>query len=139
VIDNTDAEPVTPCAATKTAIIVYGKQLGRKLTVCTDKDCPVHDPQAAAEAAANPVPTIAPAPEAETEEEAAERGPVSIVCRACSTAWRCKSSSHPDGGEVIAKRKGVVARRGLKEAWSRDASRWTRTGYESYGAGRAGK
>jgi len=73
VIDNTDAEPVTPCAATKTAIIVYGKQLGRKLTVCTDKDCPVHDPQAAAEAAANPVPTIAPAPEAETEEEAAER------------------------------------------------------------------
>jgi hypothetical protein len=44
----------------------------------------------------------------------------------CSTAWRCKSSSHPDGGEVIAKRKGVVARRGLKEAWSKDASRWTR-------------
>jgi ParB family chromosome partitioning protein len=33
----------------------------------------VHDPQAAAEAAANPAPTIAPAPEAETEEEAAER------------------------------------------------------------------
>jgi hypothetical protein len=25
------------------------------------------------------------------------------------TAWRCKSASHPDGGEVIAKRKGVVA------------------------------
>jgi hypothetical protein len=41
----------------------------------------------------------------------------------CSTAWRWKSSSHPDGGEVIAKRKGVVARRGLKEAWSKDASR----------------
>jgi hypothetical protein len=40
---------------------------------------------------------------------------------------------------VIAKRKGVVARRGLKEAWSKDASRWTRTGYEAYGAGRAGK
>jgi hypothetical protein len=39
---------------------------------------------------------------------------------------------------VIAKRKGVVARRGLKEAWSKDASRWTRTGYEAYGAGRAG-
>ena len=73
VIDNPDAEPAMPCAAAKTAIIVYGKQLGRKLTVCTDKDCPVHDPQAAAEAAANPTPTIAPAPEAETEEEAAER------------------------------------------------------------------
>jgi hypothetical protein len=40
---------------------------------------------------------------------------------------------------VIAKRKGVVARRGLKEAWSKDASRWTRTGYEAYGAGRAGQ
>ena len=57
----------------KPAIVVYGKQLGRKLTVCTDKHCPVHDPEAAAEAAANPAPTIAPAPEAETEEEAAER------------------------------------------------------------------
>jgi len=28
---------------------------------------------------------------------------------------------------VIAKRKGVAARRGLKEAWSKRASRWTRT------------
>jgi len=41
-------------------------------------------------------------------------------------------------GEVIAKRKGVIARWGLKEAWSKDASRWTRTGYEAYGTGRAG-
>jgi ParB family chromosome partitioning protein len=71
--DNPDAEPQMPCAAAKTAIVVYGKQLGRKLTVCTDKHCPVHDPQAAAEAAANPAPTMPPAPEAETEEEAAER------------------------------------------------------------------
>jgi len=73
VSDNPDAEPVMPCEAAKPAIVVYGKQLGRKLTVCTDKHCTVHDPQAAAEAAANPAPTIAPAPEAETEEEAAER------------------------------------------------------------------
>jgi len=73
VTDNPDAEPVMPCAAAKTAIVVYGKQLGRKLTVCTDKDCPVHDPDAAAEAAANPAPTMAPAPEVETEEEAAAR------------------------------------------------------------------
>lgn len=73
VTDNPDSEPAMPCAASKTAIIVYGKRLGTKLTVCTDKNCPVHDPQAAAEAAANPAPTIAPAPEAETEEEAAER------------------------------------------------------------------
>ncbi|MDQ2835187.1 MAG: hypothetical protein M3Y50_15880 [Acidobacteriota bacterium] len=62
-----------PCAAAKTAIIVYGKRLGSNLTVCTDKHCPVHDPQAAAQAAANPVPTMAPAPEIETAEEAAER------------------------------------------------------------------
>jgi ParB family chromosome partitioning protein len=62
-----------PCAAAKPAIIVYGKNIGAKLTVCTDKHCPVHDPQAAAEAAANPAPTMAPAPEDETEEEAAER------------------------------------------------------------------
>jgi len=61
-----------------------------------------------------------------------------VVRRACLTAWGCKSPSHPDGGEVIAKRKGVIARWGLKEAWSKDASRWTRTGYEAYGAGRAG-
>jgi ParB family chromosome partitioning protein len=73
VIENPDAEPQMPCSAAKTAIVVYGKQLGRKLTVCTDKHCPVHDPQAAAEAAAHPVPTMAPAPEIETEEEAAER------------------------------------------------------------------
>jgi ParB family chromosome partitioning protein len=72
-IDNPDAEPVMPCEAAKPAIVVYGKQLGRKLTVCTDKHCPVHDPQAAAEAAAHPVPTMAPAPEIETEEEAAQR------------------------------------------------------------------
>jgi ParB family chromosome partitioning protein len=73
VTDNPDAEAAMPCAAAKPAIVVYGKQLGRKLTVCTDKNCPVHDPEAAAEAAATPAPTIAPAPEAETEEEAAER------------------------------------------------------------------
>jgi ParB family chromosome partitioning protein len=73
VADNPDAEPVMPCAAAKTAIVVYGKHLGRKLTVCADKHCPVHDPQAAAEAAAHPAPAMAPAPEVETEEEAAER------------------------------------------------------------------
>jgi hypothetical protein len=33
-----------------------------------------------------------------------------------------KSSSQPDESEVIAKRKGVAVRRGLKEAWSKHAS-----------------
>jgi len=73
VIDNPDAEPVMPCEAAKAAIVVYGRQLGRKLTVCTDTHCPVHDPQAAAEAAAHPAPVMAPPPKAETEEEAAQR------------------------------------------------------------------
>jgi hypothetical protein len=35
------------------------------------------------------------------------------------------------------KRKGVVVRWDLKEACSKHASRWTRTGFEAYGAGRA--
>jgi hypothetical protein len=58
-----------PCEAAKPAISVYGKQLGRKLTVSTEKHCPVHDPQAAAAAAAHPVPTITPAPDIEIEEK----------------------------------------------------------------------
>src|SRR5215831_3587232 len=45
-----------------------------------------------------------------------------VVCRACSTAWGCKSPTQPDGGEVLAKRKGVVARRRLKAAWSKAAT-----------------
>jgi len=73
VIDNPDAEPELPCAATKTALIVYGKNVGSTLTICTDRNCPVHDPHAAAELAANPAPVLAPAQQEETEEEAAER------------------------------------------------------------------
>ena len=73
VVDNPDAEPVMPCAAAKTAIIVYGKRVGTKLTVCTDKNCPVHDPKAAAEQAAHPARIMAPAPPAETEEEREQR------------------------------------------------------------------
>ena len=33
----------------------------------------------------------------------------------------------PDGGEGLAKRKGTVVRQCLNEAWSKCASRWTRT------------
>ena len=73
VVDNSDAEPVMPCDAAKTAIIVYGKRVGTKLTVCTDKNCPVHDPKAAAEQAAHPAPVMAPAPPTETDAEREER------------------------------------------------------------------
>jgi MFS family permease len=45
------------------------------------------------------------------------------VCRTCSTAWGWKSPAQPGGGEGLEKRKGVVARRGLKEAWIKSASR----------------
>ena len=72
-VDNPDAEPALPCAAAKPAIIVYGKNIGATLTVCTDDHCPIHDPRAAEEQAANPAPTMAPAPEVETEEEAEVR------------------------------------------------------------------
>src|SRR5258707_15444245 len=71
-----------------------------------------------------------------------DHSPYADVCRACLTARRCKSSSQRDGREVIAKRKGEItlaARRGLKEARSKGASRCTRTGSEAYGGGRAGK
>jgi hypothetical protein len=45
-----------------------------------------------------------------------------------TTAWRWKSSIQPDDGEGLAKRKGVIARWGLKTAWSKAAARWTNTG-----------
>jgi ParB family chromosome partitioning protein len=73
VTQNPDAESVLPCAATKTAIIVYGKRAGTTLTVCTDNNCAIHDPRAAARLAENPAPVMPPRPEAETEEQAEER------------------------------------------------------------------
>ncbi len=42
--ENEDAEPVTPCESSKTAIVVYGEGAGSTRTVCTDPDCPVHHP-----------------------------------------------------------------------------------------------
>jgi hypothetical protein len=60
-----------------------------------------------------------------------------VVCRACSTAWGCKSPTQPDGGEVLAKRKGIAARRCLKEAWSKTATRRTEIGYQAVQVGRA--
>jgi ParB family chromosome partitioning protein len=72
-VENPDAEPVRACEAAKPAIIVYGKRVGTTISVCTDNHCPIHDPRAAAAQAANPAPKMAPAPAAETEEEAAAR------------------------------------------------------------------
>jgi ParB family transcriptional regulator, chromosome partitioning protein len=73
--DNPDAEP--PCSNTKSALIVFGRGAGKTVAICTDDDCPVHDPATAAriakEQAENPEPVMAPAPEEETEEEAQAR------------------------------------------------------------------
>ncbi len=71
--DNPDAEPVTPCEAAKPAIIVYGKRVGTTLTVCTDNNCPVHDPRGVAHRAENPEPVMPRAPPTEIEEEAEAR------------------------------------------------------------------
>jgi ParB family chromosome partitioning protein len=70
-LHNPDAEP--PCPATKTAIIVFGRNVGKTVAVCTDTDCPVHNPHIAKQRAADPPPTMAPAAPAETEEEAEHR------------------------------------------------------------------
>jgi ParB family chromosome partitioning protein len=43
--ENEDAEPVTYCQSSKSAIVVYGEGAGRTRTVCTDPDCPVHHPR----------------------------------------------------------------------------------------------
>lgn len=73
--DNPDAEP--PCPHTKSALIVFGRGAGKAVAICTDDDCPVHDPATVAriakEQAENPQPVIEPAQPEETEEEAQAR------------------------------------------------------------------
>src|SRR5208283_4650280 len=46
----------------------------------------------------------------------------SVVCPACSIAWGWKSPVQPDGGEGLAKHKGVIARWRLKAVWSKTAT-----------------
>ncbi|WP_158793790.1 ParB/RepB/Spo0J family partition protein [Granulicella sp. L60] len=73
--DNPDAEP--PCPNTKSALIVFGRHAGKTITVCTDANCPVHDPQEVARQARqeteHPAPVMEEAPNEETEEEAEQR------------------------------------------------------------------
>lgn len=75
--NNPDAEPVPACEAARPAIVVYGKRVGTTLTVCTDNNCPIHDPRAAArlvqQERENPTPVMTPAVEEETQQEAAQR------------------------------------------------------------------
>ena len=71
IADNPDAEP--PCSHTKSALIVFGKHAGCTVSVCTDNDCPLHNPRIVAQRAGDPPPVTGPAHEQETEEEAAQR------------------------------------------------------------------
>jgi hypothetical protein len=65
-----------------------------------------------------------------------DRG-VFVVRRACSAASGCKS--RPNLMEVKgSEAQGHHREVGLKEAWSKDTGRWTRTGFEAYGVGRVG-
>ena len=45
-----------------------------------------------------------------------------VVCPACSIAGECESPIQPDGGEGLAKHKGVIARWRLKEVRSKAAT-----------------
>src|SRR5436190_22998163 len=45
-----------------------------------------------------------------------------VVCPACSIAWGWKSPIQPDGGEVLAKHKGGIARWRLKAVRSKTAT-----------------
>ncbi|WP_255550803.1 hypothetical protein [Granulicella sp. dw_53] len=69
--DNPDAEPPYPSA--KSAIVVFGKHLGRTVTVCLDDECPVHTNHVPSVSVAPPPPSMPAASEEETEEETAQR------------------------------------------------------------------
>jgi ParB family chromosome partitioning protein len=70
--ENPDAEP--PCPFTRTALIVYGKHVGTTVSVCTEDDCPVHNPDVMKRLTPASPPTVAPvempAPVSDTQEEA---------------------------------------------------------------------
>ncbi|MDX6463331.1 MAG: ParB family transcriptional regulator, chromosome partitioning protein [Acidobacteriaceae bacterium] len=42
-VENEEAE-VTPCGASKPAIVVYGEGAGTTRTICIDPECPIHHP-----------------------------------------------------------------------------------------------
>lgn len=68
--ENPDAEP--PCPGAKPAIIVFGKHVGRTVTVCLEPKCPVHTNHSDhdEEEEIEPPPVMPAAPDEETEEEA---------------------------------------------------------------------
>ena len=70
--ENPDAEAALPCPKAKPAIIVAGRLVGTTFTVCTDNNCPVHNPLAArklqGQNPATPTPSPAPTPMPESDK-----------------------------------------------------------------------
>jgi ParB family chromosome partitioning protein len=66
--ENPDAEP--SCASTRTALIVFGRHIGKTLTVCTEVECPIHNPLEAARRIPKAAPITAASPIDETDVEA---------------------------------------------------------------------
>ena len=66
--DSEDSEDITPCEASKTAIVVYGEGAGTTRQVCTDPNCPVHHPRKVA-----PIDPKAEARQRKFEKEQAQR------------------------------------------------------------------
>ena len=66
--DSEDGENVSPCEASKTAIVVYGDGAGTTRKVCTDPNCPVHHPRRVV-----PVDPEAEASQRKLEREQAQR------------------------------------------------------------------
>ena len=54
-----------------------------------------------------------------------------VIPNGITTRCMCRASTQPDGGEKLARRKGVGASPGPKESSSKPASRCTKTGYEA--------
>jgi ParB family chromosome partitioning protein len=72
--DNPDAEP--PCPSARPAIIIFGKNVGRTVTVCLEAKCSIHTNHVAEideEEEIAPPPVMPLASEQETEEEAEQR------------------------------------------------------------------
>src|SRR6266852_2440425 len=50
------------------------------------------------------------------EGRRSDPSPYPDVCWACPAAWKCKSSTQPDGGEGLAIRNGVVREAGSERS-----------------------
>jgi ParB family chromosome partitioning protein len=66
--EGEDGAEITPCASSKTAIVVYGEGAGTTRNVSTDQNCPIHHPRRVI-----PIGPDAEARQREIEKEQAKR------------------------------------------------------------------